>query len=363
MPTTRPYGFRIFALLAVLILSLGIVSACSSDASAPLDGDSDLTTDGDLDGDMEVESDPDTDPDGDTDAELDVDTEEMESDFDVEDEQEQPPRPSPAACILDSDCALVMVSAHRGYHEHNPENSLSAIRATARVHADFSEVDPRETSDGYLVLMHDDTVDRTTDGSGKVNEHTLAELQAMTLNGGDPTDPESSRIPLFVDALAVAREEGLMLYVDMKTDRQDLILEAVQSGDYYEQALIRKDANVVAQMLESDPNLIVMPPVESSVEFDAVLGLIPRVKIVEIALPGKNADLTAAIRSAGVKVQQDVMAAGDIRAYTGNYTGWKEFVEAGVFLLQTDFPQLLVPAVELYNNGGEFPDEGPAPEL
>ncbi len=75
---------------------------------------------------------------------------------------------TPSECLADPDCDRVMVTAHRGFHDPYPENSLAAVRATAEVGAEFAEVDVAHTIDEVLILMHDGTVDRTTDGTGPV---------------------------------------------------------------------------------------------------------------------------------------------------------------------------------------------------
>jgi glycerophosphoryl diester phosphodiesterase len=70
-----------------------------------------------------------------------------------------------------------LVIAHRGGAGLWPENTIYAFERAKELGVDVIEVDVRSTSDGVLVLMHDATVDRTTDGSGRVNEMTLAELK------------------------------------------------------------------------------------------------------------------------------------------------------------------------------------------
>ena len=69
--------------------------------------------------------------------------------------------------------------AHRGASGTFPENTLSAFRAAIDAHADMCELDVQLTRDGAVVLIHDDTVERTTDGVGEVAEFTLAELQRL----------------------------------------------------------------------------------------------------------------------------------------------------------------------------------------
>ena len=71
----------------------------------------------------------------------------------------------------------IFVAAHRGWCDKYPENTMLAFRKALEVGVDQIETDVRITADGELVCIHDDSVDRTTNGSGKVCELTLAELQ------------------------------------------------------------------------------------------------------------------------------------------------------------------------------------------
>src|SRR5579872_1764811 len=70
-------------------------------------------------------------------------------------------------------------SAHRGDSAAAPENTLAALAAAWQAGATVAEIDVRMTRDGELVLMHDRTLDRTTDGHGPVSQHSLAELKAL----------------------------------------------------------------------------------------------------------------------------------------------------------------------------------------
>jgi glycerophosphoryl diester phosphodiesterase len=266
---------------------------------------------------------------------------------------------TPGDCLADPECRQVMVTAHRGYHAHHPENSLAAVRAAAELGAEFAEVDVANTADEVLILMHDGSVDRTTDGTGQVEEMTWAEVRQLGLLDCEAGNPESCAVPSFDDTLALAEELGIMLYIDVKTDRTDLVLEGVQKGSYHRVALIRDDLDKVVPLAGQDQDLWVMPPVETLLELEAARTAVANLLIVELASGVPDPDFTAAAGSLGIKVQQDVMTHGDILGATGDYSNWKDFIDAGVFLLQTDFPQLLVPAVREYNQTGVFPEEGP----
>jgi len=263
------------------------------------------------------------------------------------------------ACLSAPDCDQPLIAAHRGYHRDQPENSLAGLRAAAGLGADLVEVDVRDTADEELVLMHDSSVDRTTDGQGEVSELTWAQIQALTLDGSDPLDPESTSVPRFSDALALAQELGIMIYVDQKTARADLVLAVVQAGGYHQVALIRDDYAVLAGMIAEDPDLLVMPPVSTTIDFDYILGQDPDLPIVELAATEPSAEMTRYVHDSGVRLQQDVMGHGDILALVGDYTGWRDFIDAGVDILQTDLPDLLIPAEREYEQTGTFPAEGP----
>jgi glycerophosphoryl diester phosphodiesterase len=113
----------------------------------------------------------------------------------------------------------VLLIAHRGDSGAAPENTLTAIRRAFKAGADAVEVDIRFTRDRQIVLMHDDTLDRTTNGSGTVAEFTLDEIRK--LDAGTWKDPlyRGERVPTLREALGVARAAGRHLYLDVKGSR------------------------------------------------------------------------------------------------------------------------------------------------
>lgn len=134
----------------------------------------------------------------------------------------RPVRPRPGHTYLAGAPLLV---AHRGGSRLAPENTLDAFRsAVSDWDADMLEMDVRLTRDGEVVVIHDPSVDRTTDGSGLVASFTLAELQSLDAGYGF-TDPEGAatfrgrgvRVPRFEDVL---RElPGVRLNVEAKESR------------------------------------------------------------------------------------------------------------------------------------------------
>lgn len=76
------------------------------------------------------------------------------------------------------------IIAHRGASAHAPENTMAAFQLALELGSDGIELDVMLTRDNRMAVIHDDTVDRTTDGSGRVRDMTLAELQALNVGDG-----------------------------------------------------------------------------------------------------------------------------------------------------------------------------------
>lgn len=102
---------------------------------------------------------------------------------------------------------MTAVIAHRGAAAEAPENSLAALELGMEFGADAIELDVRRTADGALLVIHDPTLDRTTDASGRIADFTRAALAGVRLSNGAP-------IPELGDVLC--RFEGVEITVDVK---------------------------------------------------------------------------------------------------------------------------------------------------
>jgi glycerophosphoryl diester phosphodiesterase len=98
---------------------------------------------------------------------------------------------------------------HRGGGALAPENTLAGIRLAARMGFAAVEFDVMLSGDGTPVLIHDETLERTTDGRGLVSETPDAQLFALDAGGGE-------RVPRYADAVAACREYGLLANVEIK---------------------------------------------------------------------------------------------------------------------------------------------------
>lgn len=104
----------------------------------------------------------------------------------------------------------MLVIAHRGGPDRAPENTLAAFRTAIAVGADGVELDCQRSRDGALVVIHDETVDRTTNGRGQVGDLSLAELRALDAGQGEP-------VPTFEEVLGLAQAGGVQLVAEIKS--------------------------------------------------------------------------------------------------------------------------------------------------
>jgi glycerophosphoryl diester phosphodiesterase len=109
------------------------------------------------------------------------------------------------------------VMAHRGNRVLCPENTLVAFVQALDDGADILETDLHLSADGVFMCIHDATVDRTTDGTGRVAEMTLAELKRLSAASGRP-EFEAERIPTLAE-VAEMLSEDVALALELKTDR------------------------------------------------------------------------------------------------------------------------------------------------
>lgn len=116
----------------------------------------------------------------------------------------------------------VLAVAHRGYSGAAPENSLAAMRLAGENGYYGCEFDIQPTKDGVWVVMHDDTVDRTTNGSGKISDLTYAELSAFTIDNGNGLEQfPDEKIPTLEEALDVSKEYSIRPVIEVKGGKSE----------------------------------------------------------------------------------------------------------------------------------------------
>lgn len=242
--------------------------------------------------------------------------------------------------------------AHRGYSAVAPENTLPALAAGVLAGATFIEFDVRTTADGVPVVIHDRTVDRTTDGSGKVWELTLDEVAALDAGSWFSPAYAGVRIPLLSEVLSLLRPHAALApsaaeagVTPAEADRVELLLEIKPPATLEQVKVIMgqvADAGLLDRTVVQsfDPDVVRLA---ADATPDVRLGLLrhgfddDQVQVAqELGISYVNPALRAVL--AGPATVAGLAAAGvGVMPWTPNDISlWPELVEAGVAGLITD---------------------------
>lgn len=116
--------------------------------------------------------------------------------------------------------AKVAVIAHRGASAYAPENTLASFERAVELNADWFELDCLLTKDDAVIVSHDNTADRCTDGKGSIPEKTLAELKVLDAGSWFDTKFAGERLPTLIEALALAKDR-IGIYIEIKSMADD----------------------------------------------------------------------------------------------------------------------------------------------
>jgi len=124
------------------------------------------------------------------------------------------------------------LGGHRGHSAGAPENTLAAFRKAFEYAGPLTtcETDLAVTSDGELILMHDKTVDRTTNGHGIVDKMTYSEISRLDAGSWFDNAFAGERVPLLRDALELARDLGIIYQLELKIyDRNEILFSKLRA--------------------------------------------------------------------------------------------------------------------------------------
>ena len=233
----------------------------------------------------------------------------------------------------------IVVIAHRGDHTIAPENSLMAIQNAINDGADYVELDIRTTNDGKLVLMHDGTVDRMTNGKGNINELSFDTIRALKLFNKRITNSDTLQVPTFEEALQLCKNK-INIYLDFKAANVPQVHEAIIKANMQNQMVVYINApNQYTDWRKYVPTMPLIlslnKKVKDSTEMVEYLN-----KINIDILDGNWNEYTQETVNAATKMGVPVWA--DMQATKEDYVYWLKGIELGLLGIQTDHPKELV---------------------
>lgn len=171
-------------------------------------------------------------------------------------------------CLADH---TTLASGHRGGIEPGfPENAVETFANTLRQAPMLLEVDVRTTSDGVLVLMHDETLERTTNGAGRVADISWPEMSALHLR--DQAGAQTAFHPTSLDRALAWSERRALLLLDMKPNTsEEAVVDAIRRHNAQERAgVIVYSLDQAVRFHTLDPNVTIFFPVARDSDIDAL---------------------------------------------------------------------------------------------
>lgn len=246
----------------------------------------------------------------------------------------------------------ILVAAHRGDWKRFPENSLPAIQSCIDHFIDIVEIDVQETSDGIFILMHDNSVNRTTNGKGDVSALSAKQISKLKLKDKNGALTEYN-VPTLEEALKLAKGK-VLLNLDKSSGRFEKLLPVIDSLGVRNQVILKGSHsssfffNYVIQNPEGPlfmPILKYMP----KTQIDTFL-LDARVPMVELLLANDTSYITNPIgmslfqkHRTGIWYNALFKSISAGKSENGNALGtWNWFIQHEALVIQTDYPMALL---------------------
>jgi glycerophosphoryl diester phosphodiesterase len=230
--------------------------------------------------------------------------------------------------------AFIVIS-HRASHLKFPENTLVAIEDGIRAGVDYVELDLRTTKDGYLVLSHDASIDRMTDGKGDVKDLTLADIKKLRVTSPDPADKKVYRIPEFKDVLSCCKDR-MNIYLDFKDADPEETYRQIQAAGMEKQVVVYLNkTSQYRPWRKVAPAMPLMTGVPESIktpeQLDVLLGQVQ----IEVVDNLRDSAMLAVARRNGVAVWLDVQSSDE------GPVSWSQALRRNIQGVQTDHPDCI----------------------
>jgi len=233
----------------------------------------------------------------------------------------------------------VEICSHRGASHLAPENTLPALEKAVELGCEYLEIDIRTTADGELVVIHNHTVDATTNGTGEVESFSLAEIKA--LDAGSKFSPAfcGTRIATFAEALDCAKGRAITV-AEIKRASVEAVVKVIHSVGARDEVVVLTGVEWLAQLRAQDPAIAVMG---QPWHMNEVVPVLERLKPEYLLLrwkPGRETttfapDTIEAGHRAGARICLNLMGEKETPE------GIRDAIAAGIDIIETDAPELV----------------------
>jgi len=231
----------------------------------------------------------------------------------------------------------VTIVAHRGMNRLAPENTLAAFEKAIELGLDYIEVDVRTSSDGRFIASHDSRLERTTNGSGPVQSHTLAELKTLSAGAWFGRPYANQKMPTFEEVIELARGR-IKFYIDAKQIDPAALVDILRANSLEQDAVIYADGGTLTRMKKLAPELRIMPRLNDP---DRMERLADRLQpyAFDVSWEILSEDLIRRCHRLDIKVFSDAIGEHE------NSEEYRKAIEWGIDAIQTDYPLRVLTAL------------------
>ena len=251
----------------------------------------------------------------------------------------QAPATTQAPAPLPAPRHAFTISCHRGDHTHAPENTLKAYENAIKAGADYVEIDLRTTADSQLVIMHDATVNRMTNGAGLIKDISYDSLTKLLVI--DKAHPEWGEfpIPTFSQVLELCKDK-IYIYLDFKNADPGAAYRLIQKYGMEKQVVVYINAEQQfhgwRRVAPAMPLMVSLPAnVKDTASLQRFLDQV-HPDILDGDYDQYSQDMVTTAQRQGYTVFPDIQGPAESPAL------WEQPVQKGIRALQTDHPEDLI---------------------
>jgi glycerophosphoryl diester phosphodiesterase len=230
-----------------------------------------------------------------------------------------------------------LVSCHRGRTERAPENTIAAACDALRLGVDLIECDVRTTADGHLVIMHDSTVDRTTDGFGTLSGMTLAQVRRLRIRDTRFADVGLHRVPTLAELVNVVNDRA-GFYIDTKDVHPAALKRIIRDPKVIARSFAYISTDEAALWKQHIPELRLMATAPTDVRTPGQM----RDFLTRCPLSALDGPLTLSKEQIAIASGMGVVFIPDTLTLTEGPEIWSDVIARGAGGIQTDRPTELL---------------------
>ena len=230
----------------------------------------------------------------------------------------------------------IQICAHRGFWKDAPENSIKAVALAIEKKIDMIELDVRSSKDGELLLMHDATIDRTTNGTGKVSDLNYKDLRTYYLYHNKELTEE--RVPLFKEVLFAARGK-IYIDIDVKISDYKSVYNMVKQYGMLSQVMFTVYSVADAKkMVTFDKVAMVLPVIYTMEDLDNYMAICKPLSVAQFNSKAFVDDILTKAADNKIALFKNIYINIILTTITDNYKQVKEFLSKKGDIIQTDYP-------------------------